>query len=179
VSVIHASKTAERYGQGLGLSSASYRRFAGYISIALTNSLGLTNNVFWVIILSAALDLVGPAVPKATVLLVSVTPALGAKVITPYVMHRFPYGVRIITLATLCALGTLTVASSQLRSGTAKISATLAGIALGSIAGGIGEVNFLSMGHHYGAWSLSGWSSGESHLIDQERRQTLAIGGWN
>lgn len=52
---------------------------------------GLINNVLYVIILSAALDLVGPTVPKATVLLADVMPAFLCKLSAPFFVHLIPY----------------------------------------------------------------------------------------
>lgn len=52
---------------------------------------GLINNILYVIILSAALDLVGPSVPKATVLLADVIPSFLTKLTAPYYIHAVPY----------------------------------------------------------------------------------------
>jgi battenin len=52
---------------------------------------GLINNVLYVIILSAALDLVGADVPKATVLLADVMPSFFVKLTAPFYVHRIPY----------------------------------------------------------------------------------------
>ncbi|KAK3075333.1 battenin CLN3 protein [Teratosphaeriaceae sp. CCFEE 6253] len=120
---------------------------------------GLINNVFYVIILSAALDLVGPTIPKATVLLSSIIPGLATKLVLPYLIHLIPYSLRIVILATLSTCGMLVVALSPERSGPG-IAAKVVGIVLANISSGGGEVNFLALTHFYGTASLAGWSSG-------------------
>ncbi|KAK5687988.1 battenin CLN3 protein [Elasticomyces elasticus] len=117
---------------------------------------GLINNLFYVVLLSAALDLVGPLIPKATVLLSSIIPGLLTKLIVPHILYLIPYSARIIVLATLSTSGMLVVALSS----STNISAKLAGIVLANISSGAGEVNFLALTHFYSDESLAGWSSG-------------------
>lgn len=62
------------------------------------------------IVLSAALDLVGPNVPKGVVLLADVIPSFGTKLIAPYFIHMVPYSTRIVIFVFLSALGMLLVA---------------------------------------------------------------------
>ncbi|KAK1072163.1 battenin CLN3 protein [Friedmanniomyces endolithicus] len=119
---------------------------------------GLINNLFYVIILSAALDLVGPSIPKATVLLSSIIPGLATKLVVPYLIHLFPYSFRILLLAALSTCGMLVVALSP--AGSAGIAAKVAGIVLANISSGGGEVNFLALTHFYGTTSLAAWGSG-------------------
>ncbi len=52
---------------------------------------GLINNVLYVVILNAAIDLVGPLAPKATVLLADVLPAFFIKLTAPFFIHLIPY----------------------------------------------------------------------------------------
>lgn len=52
---------------------------------------GLINNVLYVVNLSAAIDLVGPLVPKATVLLADVLPSFLVKIVAPFFIHVVPY----------------------------------------------------------------------------------------
>jgi battenin len=52
---------------------------------------GLINNVLYVVNLSAAIDLVGPLVPKATVLLADVMPSFLIKLCAPFFVHVIPY----------------------------------------------------------------------------------------
>ncbi|KAK4555495.1 battenin CLN3 protein [Recurvomyces mirabilis] len=120
---------------------------------------GLINNIFYVIILSAALDLVGPSIPKATVLLSSIIPGLATKIVVPYVIHLIPYSARVIILAILSTCGMLTVALSPSHT-TSGIAAKVAGIVLANISSGAGEVHFLALTHFYGTTSLAAWGSG-------------------
>ncbi|KAK5175727.1 battenin CLN3 protein [Saxophila tyrrhenica] len=121
---------------------------------------GLVNNILYVIILSAALDLVGPSIPKATVLLASIIPGLATKVVVPYFIHLIPYSLRIIAFATLSTCGMLTVALSPSTTSASSITAKVAGIVLANISSGAGEVNFLSLTQFYGTFSLAAWGSG-------------------
>jgi battenin len=122
-------------------------------------TVGLINNIFYVIILSAALDLVGPAIPKATVLLSSIIPGLATKIVVPYIIHTIPYSLRVVILAILSTCGMLVVALSPSRDATG-IAAKVAGIVLANISSGAGEVHFLALTHFYGTTSLAAWGSG-------------------
>lgn len=117
---------------------------------------GCINNIFYVIILSAALDLVGPDIPKATVLLASIIPGLATKLTVPYFIHVIPYDWRVVLLAVLSTCGMLTVALSP----RDAIAEKVAGIILANISSGAGEVHFLGLTHHYGSGSLAAWGSG-------------------
>ncbi|KAK5119282.1 hypothetical protein LTR85_007638 [Meristemomyces frigidus] len=121
---------------------------------------GLINNIFYVIILSSALDLVGPSIPKATVLLASIIPGLATKLVVPYIIHLIPYSLRIIVFATLSTCGMLVVALSPSGSDAKSVTAKVAGIVLANISSGAGEVNFLALTHFYGTQSLAAWGSG-------------------
>lgn len=87
-------------------------------------------------------------------------PALGAKVITPYIIYLIPYSARTILLVSMSAAGMLAVALSPNGTGPEAISGKMAGIVIGSVASGIGETNFLSLVHYYGPYSLAAWGSG-------------------
>ncbi|KAJ8103982.1 batten's disease protein Cln3 [Lipomyces tetrasporus] len=115
---------------------------------------GLINNVLYVIILSAALDLVGANVPKATVLLADVMPSFFVKLSAPFYIHRIAYKVRIFMLVALSLFGMQCVAL------TSSISARLFGVVLASLSSGLGELTFLQLTHFYSPLSLAGFSSG-------------------
>ena len=123
-------------------------------------SVGLINNIFYVIILTAALDLVGPSIPKATVLLASIVPGLATKIVTPYIIHLVPYSARTLIFAALSTCGMLAVALSPDTTDARSISSKLAGIVLANISSGAGEVSWLSLTHYYGPFSLAAWGSG-------------------
>ncbi|KAL4803570.1 batten's disease protein Cln3 [Aspergillus unguis] len=121
---------------------------------------GLINNVLYVIILSAALDLVGPNVPKGVVLLADVIPSFGTKLVAPYFIHAVPYSARIVICVALSALGMLVVALSPAYVDGGSMSSKLAGIVLASLSSGIGELSFVGLTHFYGPFSLAAWGSG-------------------
>lgn len=91
-------------------------------------------------ILSAALDLVGPAIPKATVLLASIIPGLACKLTVPYFIHLIPYSLRIVIFCGLSTCGMLAVALSPSSTSPSSIGAKLAGIVLANLSSGAGEV---------------------------------------
>ncbi|KAL6922228.1 hypothetical protein ACHAPO_002986 [Fusarium lateritium] len=117
---------------------------------------GLINNVLYVIILSAAQDLVG-SLPKGVVLLADVVPSFLTKLIAPYFIHRIPYRTRILIFIALSAAGMLMVA---LTPRTQSVAIKLVGVVLASISAGGGELSFLGLTHFYGPISLAGWGSG-------------------
>jgi battenin len=116
--------------------------------------------VLYVIILSAALDLVGPNVPKGVVLLADVLPSFGTKLVAPYFIHTVPYSMRIVICVVLSAMGMLVVALSPAYVDGGTISSKLAGIILASLSSGIGELSFVGLTHFYGPFSLAAWGSG-------------------
>ncbi|KAJ6440680.1 glucan 1,3-beta-glucosidase [Purpureocillium lavendulum] len=118
--------------------------------------LGLINNVLYVIILSAAQDLVG-TLPKGIVLLADVVPSFFVKLIAPYFIHRVPYRVRVLVFIALSAAGMLMVA---LTPPSRSVALKMVGVVLASLSSGGGELSFLGLSHYYGHVSLVGWGSG-------------------
>ncbi|CAN3370165.1 protein Btn1p [Diutina catenulata] len=117
--------------------------------------LGLVNNVLYVIILSAAVDLVGASTPKATVLLANIVPSFAIKVAAPFFIHHFEYGHRVTVLMTLSFSGMLMISLSS------TVAAKIFGIVLASTSSGMGEITFLQLTHYYGdTAAVGGWSSG-------------------
>lgn len=112
------------------------------------------------IILSAALDLVGPAVPKGVVLLADVIPSFLTKLCAPYFIHKIPYSVRIWIFVALSAGGMLLIALTPDNLDEASISTKMVGILLASLSSGGGELSFLGLTHYYGHFSLAAWGSG-------------------
>ncbi|KAF7896326.1 hypothetical protein EAF00_006340 [Botryotinia globosa] len=147
-----------------GSSWAMYRaRFAAVFHDADTSVLiafwlfGLINNVLYVIILSAALDLVGPDIPKSVVLLADVLPSFVTKLVAPYFIHKIPYWIRIIVFCSLSSGGMLLIA---LTPDDKSVSTKLFGVILASLSSGGGELSFLGLTHYYGHFSLAAWGSG-------------------
>ncbi|KAL8732108.1 MAG: hypothetical protein Q9181_004072 [Wetmoreana brouardii] len=121
---------------------------------------GVINNVLYVIILSAALDLVGPSVPKAVVLLADILPSFVIKLCAPYFIHVVPYSLRIIIFAVVSAWGMLLIALTPSYTDGPTITTKMAGVVLASLSSGAGELSFLGLTHYYGHFSLVGWGSG-------------------
>ncbi|KAE8319246.1 CLN3 protein-domain-containing protein [Aspergillus transmontanensis] len=153
-----------------GAPASSWARFRERLSALFSGAdprvciafwlFGLINNVLYVIILSAALDLVGPGVPKGVVLLADVIPSFGTKLIAPYFIHVVPYSVRVVIFVLLSAIGMLLVALSPDYTAGGTISTKIAGIILASVSSGGGELSFLGLTHFYGPFSLAAWGSG-------------------
>ncbi|KNG44995.1 protein btn1 [Stemphylium lycopersici] len=121
---------------------------------------GLINNVLYVIILSAALDLVGPNVPKGVVLLADVIPSFLTKLCAPYFIHKIPYSVRILVFVALSACGMLIIALTPPLQDSATIAIKMCGVMLASLSSGGGELSFLGLTHFYGHFALASWGSG-------------------
>ncbi|KAI4271429.1 MAG: hypothetical protein LQ337_006011 [Flavoplaca oasis] len=121
---------------------------------------GLINNVLYVIILSAALDLVGPDVPKAIVLLADIVPSFVIKLCAPYFIHLVPYSFRILLFAAISSWGMLLIALAPPYTDGGTITAKMAGVVLASLSSGIGELSFLGLTHYYGPFSQAAWGSG-------------------
>ncbi|KAL2018199.1 hypothetical protein VTK56DRAFT_1172 [Thermocarpiscus australiensis] len=122
---------------------------------------GLINNVLYVVILSAAQDLVGTAVPKGVVLLADVMPSFLTKLLAPYFIHRVPYEARILVFVALSSAGMFLVACASPAPGSSSsVAAKLLGVVLSSLSSGGGELSFLGLTHYYGHMSLAAWGSG-------------------
>lgn len=116
--------------------------------------------MLYVIILSAALDLVGPNVPKGVVLLADVIPSFIVKLCAPYFINAIPYSWRIILFSALSAWGMLLIALTPGYTDGGTIGTKMAGVVLASLSSGGGELSFLGLTHFYGSWSLAAWGSG-------------------
>ncbi|KAM9514570.1 battenin [Guaruba guarouba] len=133
--------------------------------------LGLCNNLPYVLMLSAARDIVelqqgAPAPPgngsrydcnqlsTGAVLLADVLPALLIKLLAPLAPHWLSCEAR-VGAAALCAWGgaALLLRAEGPRRG-------LAGVSLASAASGLGEVTLLTLAPAYPIGGLSGWASG-------------------
>jgi battenin len=113
-----------------------------------------------VIILSAALDLVGPNVPKGVVLLADVIPSFLTKLCAPYFIHKIPYHARILVFVTLSACGMLIIALTPPLQDSGTIAIKMCGVMLASLSSGGGELSFLGLTHYYGHFALASWGSG-------------------
>ncbi|KNZ79134.1 Protein BTN1 [Termitomyces sp. J132] len=116
---------------------------------------GLLNNVLYVIILSAALDLVPPSTPKGIIAFVNIAPALVAKVGWPYLLKgHIRYTKRLMGCCLLSSLGMIVVAAFD------NLNMRLLGISFASFSSGLGELTFLQLSTTYTPPSLAGRSVG-------------------
>ncbi|KAF9022195.1 batten's disease protein Cln3 [Hymenopellis radicata] len=116
---------------------------------------GLINNVLYVIILSAALDLVPPSTPKGIIAFCNIAPALVVKVGWPYVLKgRIRYKKRVFGCCFLSVLGMMVVAFFD------TLFMRLLGICLASFSSGLGELTFLQLSTTYVPPSVAGHSVG-------------------
>lgn len=112
------------------------------------------------IILSAALDLVGPEIPKGVVLLADVVPSFVTKLVAPYFIHLVPYSIRVCIFVALSVWGMLMIALTPPYTDSSTIASKLSGVILASLSSGGGELSFLGLTHYYGPFSLAAWGSG-------------------
>lgn len=74
---------------------------------------GLANNIIYVLFMTCAVDIMkGSSMPKSIVLLINILPSMIMKFICPFIMHIFPYRLR-IWIAVICSIFSLLV-SKQL-----------------------------------------------------------------
>ncbi|RPD61769.1 batten's disease protein Cln3 [Lentinus tigrinus ALCF2SS1-7] len=116
---------------------------------------GLINNVLYVIILSAALDLVPPSTPKGIIAFCNIFPALIAKLGWPYLLRgRIQYARRLISCTAISVGGMMVVALFD------TLYMRLLGICLASFSSGLGELTFLQLSTRYHPPSMAGHSVG-------------------
>ncbi|KAF8523775.1 batten's disease protein Cln3 [Hysterangium stoloniferum] len=116
---------------------------------------GLINNVLYVVILSAALDLVPPSTPKGIIAFCNIAPALVAKVGWPYILKgKIRYRKRLAGCCALSVLGMLVVSAFDI------LGMRLLGISVASFASGLGELTFLQLSTRYHPLSVAGQAIG-------------------
>ncbi|KAG8802078.1 battenin CLN3 protein [Serendipita sp. 398] len=134
-----------RNGQSVDIPTRTWRILGASFFL-----LGLVNNVLYVIILSAALDLVS-SVPKGLVLFCNIAPSLAAKIGWPYLLKgQVRYTRRIIGCCTLSFTGMLVIATFD------SLAARLLGICLASFSCGLGEITFLQLITRYNSLEING-----------------------
>ncbi|PWN93879.1 batten's disease protein Cln3 [Acaromyces ingoldii] len=118
---------------------------------------GLLNNSLYVVILTAALELLPKGVPTGVVSFANIAPALIAKAVWPYVLRgRVRYAKRIWSCVAMSLWGILVVALWP------ELWTRLLGISLASFSSGLGELTFLQLSTRYGqkgAGRAIGWFS--------------------
>lgn len=142
---------------------------------------GLVNNVLYVIILTAAHDLVSPTTPKSVILLADILPAFLLKLALPIFVNKataiksrklndgssmiaesvglgINYPLRLLFIVLLSSSG-MFITSLHL-----PLYIILMGIIFASLSSGLGETTFLQLSHYYNHnnsnIAIHGWSSG-------------------
>ncbi|XP_051571336.1 battenin-like isoform X2 [Myxocyprinus asiaticus] len=145
--------------------------------------LGLCNNFAYVVMLSAALDILkkqesqNTTVPTlapdlnnvdirnssrydcnpvstAAVLLADILPTLVIKFTAPFYIHKVPYGFRVLVCFSMAVVSFLMVSFSS------TILMSIFGVVFASVSSGLGELSFLSLSVFFSRDVLSGWGSG-------------------
>lgn len=142
---------------------------------------GLINNVLYVVILTAAHDLVSPTTPKSLVLLADILPAFLLKLSLPLFVNNantmsggtsnttglgINYKLRLFLVVALSSVGII------LTSLPSSLFIVLGGVVLASFSSGLGETTFLQLSHYYSNES-KGINSNSVTLTN------LAIHGWS
>ncbi|XP_068587618.1 battenin-like isoform X2 [Cebidichthys violaceus] len=148
--------------------------------------LGLCNNFAYVVMLSAAHDILqkqesknGTSTTTATsavelqgvnssngsrydcnpvstaaVLLADILPTLFIKLSAPFVIHKLPYGFRVLFCAIMAAISFLLVSFSS------AVWMSILGVIFASVGAGLGELSFLSLTVYFSRDVLGYWGSG-------------------
>uniref|UniRef100_A0A672G0Z6 Battenin n=1 Tax=Salarias fasciatus TaxID=181472 RepID=A0A672G0Z6_SALFA len=136
--------------------------------------LGLCNNFGYVVMLSAAHDILKQQgsenttqatapnsssydcnpVSTAAVLLADILPTLLIKLVAPFVVDAVPYGVRVL----LCVL--MAAVSFVLMSLSSAVWTSLLGVVFASVSAGLGELSFLSLTVFFSRDVVGAWGSG-------------------
>ncbi|XP_030580803.1 battenin [Archocentrus centrarchus] len=93
-------------------------------------------------------------VSTSAVLLADILPTLFIKLSAPFMIHKMPYGVRVLVCAGVAALSFLLVSFSS------AVWMSLLGVIFASISSGLGELSFLSLTVFFSRKVLGGWGSG-------------------
>ncbi|KAF1380119.1 hypothetical protein PFLUV_G00183200 [Perca fluviatilis] len=93
-------------------------------------------------------------VSTAAVLLADILPTLVIKLSAPFVIHKLPYGFRVLFCAIMAATSFLLVSFSS------AVWMSILGVVFASISAGLGELSFLSLTVYFSRDVLGGWGSG-------------------
>ena len=155
-----------KFSAGRSRDLISHSRFAdqpGHPRARLIASFflfGVLNNILYVIILSAALDLVPPSTPKGLVAFFNIFPSLTTKLLWPYLVPGNPqYARRILVCTAASWSGMVLIAAVD------STTPRLLGIGMASFSSGFGEMTFLQLSTtlptpRLSRDALSAWSSG-------------------
>jgi battenin len=116
---------------------------------------GLINNFGYVLMLSAAEDLMKDSgLSPPVVLLADILPSFLVDLIAPFFMAAIPYSIRVSFVVVM------SISSFVFAALFSSVWLKLVGVVLGSIACGFGEITFLAYSSYYHKNTVSTWSSG-------------------
>uniref|UniRef100_A0A8L8KBG5 Battenin n=1 Tax=Heligmosomoides polygyrus TaxID=6339 RepID=A0A8L8KBG5_HELPZ len=125
--------------------------------------LGLCNNFAYVVMLSAAKDILETnkivdrqcqKMSTGAVLLADIIPALLVKVTAPFYIHRIPFGLRHLLVVLAQMVSFIVVGTSS------NVSVALFGVVVASWGSGLGEISYLALASYFDSQVISMWSSG-------------------
>uniref|UniRef100_A0A7N8XJB8 Battenin n=1 Tax=Mastacembelus armatus TaxID=205130 RepID=A0A7N8XJB8_9TELE len=93
-------------------------------------------------------------ISTAAVLLADILPTLIIKICAPFVIHKLPYGIRVLLCAVMAATSFLLVSFSS------AVWMSILGVIFASFSSGLGELSFLSLTVFFTRDVLQGWGSG-------------------
>ncbi|XP_039979806.1 battenin isoform X2 [Xiphias gladius] len=93
-------------------------------------------------------------VSAAAVLLADILPTLVIKLFAPFVIHKLPYGIRVLFCAIMATTSFILVSLSS------AVWISILGVIFASISSGLGELSFLSLTVFFTRDVLGGWGSG-------------------
>lgn len=90
----------------------------------------------------------------AAVLLADILPSLLLKMSAPFIIHKVPYGFRVLFCVLMAVVSFLVVSFSS------SVWMSILGVVFASAGSGVGELSFLSLSVYFNRDVLGGWSSG-------------------
>ena len=147
--------------------------------------LGLCNNFAYVIMLSAAHDILSPAdknntntttntttnhtnkyacndLSTGTILLADILPGITIKLLAPFFVHKIKYWQRVVVVVLFNTSSYLLVALTP----SEYKAVIFLGVCAASFSSSFGEITFLSLSTLYSrTLSISGWSSGTGYVL--------------
>ncbi|XP_062874807.1 battenin [Trichomycterus rosablanca] len=168
---------------GVDTAAASESRFQRLRNQSGFWWLGLCNNFAYVVMLSAAHDILKQQeshnatlptsdlqsqngnssnssrydcnpVSTAAILLADILPTLLIKLTAPFFIHKVPYGFRVLFCVASAVVSFLVVSFSS------AVWMSILGVLFASVSSGLGELSFLSLTVYFSSNVLSGWGSG-------------------
>eukprot|EP01135_Chromosphaera_perkinsii_P011679 Nk52_evm2s2474 gene=Nk52_evmTU2s2474 len=155
--VILVSEVDQHVAKNVEPKDMSPKEYKAYrLNLVAFFFFGLINNFAYVVMNSAAGDIVKKELPFAAVLIANVAPGLLVKLTAPWFMHKIPYWIRLSLIVALSMAAFYIVAFL----GPVNVWIGLVGVVCASIGTGIGEPTFLALTSYYHKNVVSAWSSG-------------------